>query len=252
MISRYEAYMDGVALSSLDDSIYVLDIQPAVVKPGVKTFKPANAPGAIVTRKDIERSAVTIIFEIHKYNPAERLAICQKVQKWADGSVLTTSDRTGQRLKGICEAYPAATAKHWTAPLSVTIVGYTPPYWENTTATTTTIAVEGTNTVEVPGNAPEAFVSATVTASYAITEMEFTVAGKTIRLEGLNVANGDVVSLGYNKQLLQIRHGTTSIVNKVTEDSADVLKVPCGESSAFSFSADGAAVCVYSVRGCWL
>ncbi len=252
MSSRYEAYMDGTSLSSLDTSIRVLDIQQADVTPTFRTVSIANTPGAIITKQVIDKSAVDIIFEIHKYNPADRLAVAQKVQKWAQGAILTTSDRTNQRLHAVCESFPNPNAKGWTEPLTIRFGGYNPPYWENTTATTATINLYGTETVDVPGNAPEALVEATVTASYTITEITFTLNGKTIKLEGLSVANGDTVTMGYNDQILTIKHGSTSVLDKVTSSSADVLKAVCGASNTFGFDADGAAVCVFSVRGCWL
>ena len=222
MTSRYEAYMDNVSLSSLDSSILVLDIQPADVTPNIRTLSIANTPGAIVTKKTIDKSAVDIIFEIHKYNPADRLAVAQQIQKWANGSILKTSDRTNQRLHAVCESFPNPNAKGWTEPLTIRFAGYNPPYWEDTTATTVEFALDGTETVAIPGNAPESFVTASVAVSTATTEMTFTVNSKSISLTGLSVASGGTVTMGYSNQILTIKHGSTSILNKVSSSNKSI------------------------------
>ena len=252
MTSRYEAYMDNVSLSSLDDSILVLDIRPGNPTPQIRTNRVAKRNGAQTGDKYFEKSSVEIVFEIHEYSISDRMEICQKVQKWANGNILETNDRTGQRLVCVCEEYPTVTAKDWTEPISMTFSGYCPPFWEDKTPTTKTLAYNADpDTVNVPGNAPETLVSATVTASEAITSMSFTVDGHEIELSGLSVASGDTVTIGYTKQIMYVRHNNSSILDKVTAQSADVLKARCGTANSFAFSADGSASCVFSVRGCW-
>ena len=250
-MSRYEAYMDSTSLSSLDSSIRVLDIQPADVSPSIRTVRIANIPGALVTNKMVEKSSVTIFFEIHKYSTSDRIAVCQKVHKWAKGTFLTTSDRSGQRLHAVCESYPNPNAKGWTEPLSITFSGYAPPFWEETTAVTKTILGSGTESLVIPGT-EEAFVSAAVTVTGSATSMTFTVDGKSIVLSGLTTVANDVIALGYNNQILYVNRNNTSIRDKVTASSADVLKVQCGGTSSLHFESDGTCSCAYSIRGCWL
>ena len=81
MISRYEAYMDGVALSSIDPSIYVLNLQPGDPVQNIVTRSVAGRPGARVTKRMQNSTSETVVFEIHEYDTVKRNEICQKVQK---------------------------------------------------------------------------------------------------------------------------------------------------------------------------
>lgn len=250
MTSRYEAYMDGTSLSSVDSSIYLLDIRPEVPSPQYKKYRMAMMDGMIVRDPYYERSGVNITFEIHKYGIADRMEVCQKVQKWANGSILTTNDRTNQQLHAVCEAFPVANAKNWTEPLTITFGGYRPPFWEDSTATTKTLSPESSVSATIPGNVSESLVSAVVTAAASISSLAFTVGGKTINLSGLSLSSGDEVSLTYNNGILSIKKGNTSLLDKMTGD--DYLSVKCGTDQLLYFDASGDASCVYSYRGCWL
>ena len=252
MTSRYEAYMNGVALSSLDDAIYILDIIPEAVSPQYKSFRTAKTNGALIRDPYYEKSAVSITFEIHEYDIAERMEICQKVQQWAKAGILTTNDRDGQRLNAVCESFPMPNARDWTSPLTVTLAGYNPPFWEDITATTHELETEEYATLLVPGNAPETLVSATVTAGESISSMTFMVGEKTLVLSDLGLSANDVVELTYSNGFLSIKKGTTSLLNKVSSGSDDLLTAKCGEHNYFLFNASGDATCVYSYRGCWL
>ena len=248
MKSRYEAYMDGIALSSVDPSIYILNIQPSEAKQSIRTSKVAGRAGARVTRKEQDSTSVTVLFEIHEYDTAKRQLICQKDQKWAEGNILTVSDRPEQRLKCVCEQYPRANAREWTEPVSVVFTGYNPPYWEEripTTVTTTSSA-----SAYVPGNAPESLVSCVVTASASISTLTLTVGSKSIVLDGIGASANDVITVGYDaNNVLFIKKNTTSILNKRTAGSADDLVAKCGEVNTFTTSANTSAV--FTVRGCW-
>lgn len=247
MISRYEAYMDGKALSSLDPSIYVLDIQYGDVQQSVSTRAVAGRAGARVIKKRFERSSVTIIFEIHEYDTVKRQSVCNKVQKWADGSILSASDRPGQQLRCVCESYPKVNAKGWTEPVSMTFSGYNPPYWENENETI--IKTTSSKKVYIPGNAPETLVSAVVTANSSISALTITTGVKSFVLTVSAVQN-DKIYIGYDENnILYIKKNTTSILGNRTGD--DDLTVPCGEFSTFSVSADASVSAEFRVRGCW-
>jgi len=253
MTSRYEVKMDGVSLAAQDSSICVLDIQPGAVSPQYRTSRAANRHGARVDDLYVEKSVVKVLFEIHKYSIADRMEVCQKVQKWARKGILTTNDRAGQRLHAVCESFPAANAKSWTAPLEVAFAGYFPPFWEDDTETTVTVSSGQSTSKNIPGNAPETLVSAVVTAGAALDSMTLTVNGKSLVLSGISVSTGGVVTVGYDGYGdLFVRNGNTSILNKVTAASADDLRVPCGTDNVpFAFASSAAATCVYKLRGCW-
>lgn len=251
MTSRYEAYMDGTALSTLDSSIYIHDIKYGEVRQNISTSKVAGRPGARVINKDVPSCSVTILFEIHKYGIADRQEVCQKVCKWANGSILTTNDRTGQELKCVCESYPSVSARDWTEQLSVTFAGYNPPYWQDSTPTTATMTgTSNSMSKYVPGSAPEALVSATITANASVSTITLAAGSKTMVLTGMGASTGDTITVGYDdNNILYIKKNGTSILNKRT--GADDLSVECGKESTFAYAASDRVGVVFSVRGCW-
>lgn len=249
MISRYEAYMDGIALSSIDPAIYVLDIQPGEVRQSVRTSQIARRAGARITDKRFESTSVSIVFEIHEYDTVKRQEICQKVQRWANGSILTVSDRPGQELKCVCEVYPKANAKTWTEPLTVGFTAYNPPYWQE--SIDTSLTVTSSTSVYIPGNAPESLVSAVVTVGASLSSATLAVGSKSIVLSGISASANDVIYVSYDEDyILSIKLNSTSILDKRTADSADDLVAKCGEYNTFSVSSNLSAV--FSTKGCWL
>lgn len=251
MISRYEAYMDDTSLSSLDNSIYVLDIQYGEVNKQISTTKVAGRVGSKISKNEAQSTSVTILFEIHDYDTVRRNAVCQKVQKWANGSILTVSDRPDQRLKCVCESYPHVNAKSWTEPLSVTFVGYNPPYWEEMDETEATYT-DTEQSVFVPGNAPSSLVSCNVTISSSLTSIKLSVGSKFIQLTGLSTSANDVIEIGYDENnIMFITLNDSSILNKRTAASADDLTAVCGEYNTFKAETTGSVTAVFTTRGCW-
>lgn len=248
---RYEAYMDGTALSSLDPSILVLDIQPVAPQINSTFASLANRPGSMVMRRKKASASVQITFEIHEYNIAKRQSVCQRVAKWADGAILVTNDRPDQRLHCICEQYPVVSAKGWTEPITMTFTGYLIPYWEE--ANPVTVSLTGTDeetTVYIPGNAGEALVSATVKANASVSSFTLTVGDTSITLSGLSMAANDTVTIAYDENLIQsIKKGNTSILDKRT--GADDLLAKSGEMVDFSIIASASVTATFTVRGCW-
>lgn len=249
MISRYEAYMDGTALSAIDPTIYVLDIEYPEIKKNIGRIKVAKKPGSRIIKEEAESTSVAITFEIHEYDIVKRRDICNKVQKWADGSILVVSDRPGQWLRCVCESYPTINARDWTSPVSMTFTAYNPPYWLDDMETSVTV-VNSSQTAFVPGNAPRTFVSAEVTVLSAITSCELSVGDTTITLTGLSTAVNDKIRIGYDENnILFITQNGTSIMDKRTSGSADDLTAVCGAWN--TFSAPSSCSTVFTMRGCW-
>ena len=255
MISRYEAYMDGEALSAVDPSIVVLDIAHSDPGLQIKRSTLGGRDGAIVNGKYIERASVTISFMLRVYNIADRQAACSRVVKWAKGKILKTNDRTGQFLACICEKFPViSSAMKWTDPLTVTFTGYGIPYWQEEYPKTATLTgTSDTDTFFVPGNADEAFVNVEVTAGASVSSMTVACGETSISLSGLSLSSNDVVKFAYDENgILSIKKGTTSLLDKRTAASSDNLIAKCGEENDLSITASGSITAVYSVRGCWI
>ena len=251
MLTRYEAYMDGVALSSIDPSIAVLDIVPVPGDINCAFATRANREGAVLTNKNKSSEGVQISFEIHEYSPMKRMDICQRVSKWANGEILQTSDRQGQRLRVMCSQYPVVNAKDWTAPVTVVFTAYVLPYWEeDAPAVISLTGTSGNAQIYAPGNAGEVLVEATVKANAAVTTFTLTVGSTHITLSGLSLAANDVVTISYDKNLIQsIKKGNTSLLDKRT--GSDDLLTTSGEYVTVEISADASITATFSARGCW-
>lgn len=253
MISRYEAYMDGTALSSIDPTIYVLDIQPADPSPKYTLSGVARRDGSVIENTYYEKAAVAVEFEIHEPDPAKRELTCQKIRKWAKKGILQVSTKPGQRLDCVCESFPVANAHTWTEPIQMSFAGYNPPYWEELNPTTVTLSGESdSGSVYVPGNADKAFVWADVACTNAITEITLTVGNTSMKLTGLSTEADDHIYVGYSKGYLYIKKNTVSIMDKRTAASSDDLIADCGVISSFSFSASASVSVTFKVRGCWM
>ena len=250
MISRYEAYMNGTALSSIDPSIYVLNIQPGDVKQNIRTNKVANRPGSRIGKTEIDNASVTIFFEIHEYDTVKRQAICQKVRKWAKKGILEISDRPGQRLNCVCDTFPVAKLREWTETLSVSFTAFNPPYWEEKNPVNVSISGASSASVYIPGNAPETLVSAVVTCGASISSITLSAGSKSLILSEIGASANDKIYVGYDEnRILYIKKNSTSILEKRTGD--DELVIPCGELVNFAVNASASLSTVFSVRGCW-
>ena len=253
MISRYEATLDGVALTSLSPSILITDIQ--YDEPGRRreTFVPAKTEGGRIVRTYKEKAKVHILFQIRAYETIMRQTICQAICAWArDGKMLQVSDRPGQRLMCVCSEMPTITsALRWTDSLTIGFEAQNPPYWQEDAETKLTLA--GSNVsglLVVPGSAPDTVVEATIIPQAALNEITLRVEDTTLTLTNLNAAVGNRITITYDDNLIQsIKNGNTSILNK--RSGADDLKAYCGKSNYTSFTATAACTVIFSARGRW-
>ena len=253
MISRYNAWIDGIALSSIHDRLYVADIvQEAITLQG-NAAKLAKGSGRYLSSRSREALRVTIDFELHVYDPAARQAICSEIAAWAQGRILETSDRPGQELHVVCDCPPCiSSAMRWTENISMVFTAYECPFWIDKNAKTTTVN-NGNESLFVPGNVPgdvaKAKVDAVVTASGSMTSLTITAGDTSITLSGISLSSGDTVTFSHDGNgILSIKKGTDSLLGKRTAASSDDLEVPCGAISTFSSNRN----CTFSVRGMWL
>lgn len=255
MISRYDAFLNGQALSAIHPDILVLDIRHTPASFKTESYTTAKRHGSRVYRRQADKASVQITFEIHSYSTVTRQAICQAVAQWArKGGILTTTDRPGQILDCICETPPSiASALRWTDPLTIVLTAYTLPFWQEANQSVLTLAqgTSGNGQLYVPGVVQDALVEVDATAKAKITSLSLTVGGRTIALSGLNVASGTVIKIAYDAEQIQsIKAGNTSLLDKRT--GVDDLTLDCGESTLCSFTSDAAVQVTFKTRGLWL
>lgn len=254
MISRYEVVLNGQALSSISASILILDVQYATPSIKNETYSVAKRQGARLHRRYYDRASVTINFEIHEYGIANRMKVCNAVQRWAkNGGVLQINDREGQRLRCVCESFPVIkSALKWTDVLSVTFSAYSLPFWEEISPSVLTLTgTSGSGSLYVPGCVDEAFAEVDITAGGTLTSLTLTANGRTMTLSGISVSSGSVVKIAYDDEMIQsIKVGNTSLLTKRT--GVDDLVFKCGESNSVSFTSNVSVTASFKVRGLWL
>jgi len=253
MISRYDASLNGVSISSINPAIVVTDIQYAEAGRKHQTYSLANMDGGQIYQSTKEKASVTILFMIRAYDVAERQRICRDIGRWAQmGGELKCNDREGQKLVCVCDAKPyISSAMRWTDNLPVTFTAYEIPYWQEVSISSLSLSgANGSGTLFVPGDAPETLVETTITASAALSSVSLTVNGKTMTLSELSIASGESIVVSYDEHgILSIKTGTTSLLNKRT--GADDLRAVCGEKNSVSFTASASCTVVFRARGRW-
>lgn len=254
MISRYEAILNNAPLSGISPDILILDIRytpPAIEN---ETYTVAKRQGARIRRRYVGKSTVVIDFAIMAYDTRRRQEICNSVAKWAkNGGILWTNDRTDQRLKCVCDAFPTITsALKWTDTLSITFSAYAIPFWEEIIpATLSLTGTSGSGRLYVPGNVDGALVEATIKVNKAINSVTLTANDTSITLAGISIGAGNTIVISYDDDGIQsIKNGTTSLLDKRT--GSDDLLANCGVVNALSFSAYASVTVDFKVRGLWL
>lgn len=256
MISRYEAFLNDIPLSSVSPSILITDIKYQSPVVGYELFNIAKRHGSRIWQRVVEQSQVTIEFAIREYSTYNRQTVCNAIVNWAkNGGVLKCNDRPGQRLACVCTEFPhIASVLKWTDTLSITFTAYQRPFWEDETPTIVTLTSTGSRVQQmafIPGNIEEALVEVEVEADDDVTSLSFDVGEYQMELSDLTMSEGDSMILYYDDHAIQhINQGLNSLIGNRT-GSTDLL-ARCGEQNVFRFRAYDAAHVTFKVRGLWL
>lgn len=253
MITRYEAIIDGIALSSINPDIIIHDINPVIGEYSYKTNTIAKRAGGLLTNEVLGSASVVISFEIHNYSIQKRQQICQDIIQWARGSVLETNDRKGQFLRGKCVSFPYVnSALEWTQIMTLTFSAFEQPYWQEKAESV--LELSGTTnegTLFVPGNAENTLVEAVITPVSTMANITINVGDTTMTLTGCGATTANPVVISYDsKRFLSINVGSTSILDKRTGDD-DLLAV-CGQDNEISYTASANVGVEIRARGLWM
>lgn len=252
MTTPYEITLNDIALSSLDETICVLDIREDA--PVLRsTTADLYGGGKRLLRQERDSLSIQAAFSIQEPDVNRRGEIFRSVLAWADaGGTLTISGRPGQQLHVICTAPPVLHAEDWTETLTLTFTTTTTPYWEDTEVTYA--AVPTVNALTLPGDGGDAPVSVYVAnrGSAALTQLVLTCGDTRMAFGGLSVAAGATFRLLYEDGLLTAEAGGESLLRCRTADSDDLLLAPCGKSCVVRVSADQSVSAVFSARGRYL
>lgn len=252
MNTRYHCSIDGRGLQDIDPAICVTDIREEAPEARAVTAS-CLGDGQRVLRTDRACLRVSVVFEVHAYDPARRKAIALKACDWAREGWLTVSDRPGQRLRVRCERLPAVgSALRWTDPLTVTFAAWALPYWQEARpAAAAFTGVSGSATLS-PGGTQPCCLEAEVTARKPVTSLTLTAGGRAIRLTGLGMKAGETLSIGYDGERRQfMRVGDRSVLARRSADSADDLTLEPRKPNTVGIEADGEVSAVVRGYGLW-
>ena len=236
MRSRYRVRLGDVHLDTLDKNLMILDVSHSPMQPRIQQTNTADLNGFEPSDAAyIEKTTVTVTFELHIYDIAKRNEACQKVNAWAQaGGSLRVNERSGQYLLVFETTYV--------------------PYWTSTTDSTLTLTGKAPKgNLSVDGNTGNALVLATITAQANVTSIQITAGSTTLKLTGLSMKNKDVMEIDYvHSRYLRIRVNGKSVMGNLNASSSDLLTVPCGAKTAIAISASGKVKAAIRARGYWL
>lgn len=232
MVSRFEVWLNGVALSSISDDIYIRDIKytPPSFADTVHTF--GGRSGGIFTKRILTSTTVQIDVELHSYLTDERSRLCEEVAAWAiSGGKLQLSDRPGRMLMVRLAAPPTITsALDWTEALTIQFSAFPLPYWQDELPITAEVESGTPGEMYGAGFAEPPFLEAVITPSAAgLTTLSLETGAGTISFTGLTGGADDVVTLGLDAHgLFTAKLGSASILANRTPESADDLRLSLG------------------------
>lgn len=249
MITRYNVWLDGEGLQTIDPSIIILDIQEQSPQTRYTTAEwAAGRDGTRFIRETRQTASVTVTFQVREYDVARRKTVTSDVAAWARrGRYLEINDRPDQRLCVRCTALPTVkSALKWTDTLTVTFTAYEWPYWESYHEESAAIAGGTPATLHVPGNGPYAYLSGDLTID-GTASVKIAVGDQYFDMR--NVSNA--LSWGYENGLLYIRSGDESVMAHRTTSSSDNLTVKPGSMATITVTSTAAVSGRVYTRGCY-
>lgn len=251
--TKYEAWMNGEALSGISPDLYISSIKATPPKATVTASEMAKRNGEHIDSIRWKGTSVSISFILRKSTGKIRQEIVQKVCAWAAKGVLEISDRPGQQLRVVCINPPYVDDScSWTTPITITLQTADFPFWESKTPASLTLSgSSGSGNLYVPGNAGEAYLEATITPGNSMANITITSGSTSITLTGVGATSANPLVIAYDGNgFLTIKVGTTSVLNKRT--GADDLVVECGKINAISYTASASVTAVFRARGLWM
>ena len=250
MVTRYDATMDGKALSAISDKILVMDIAESAPSIDTHTASRPSGAGSFVLGSRRESLAVTISFAVRAYSTEERKRILSDVAAWCEGEYLSVSDRPGQRLRVVCDTPPSIlSAMRWTETISVMFVAYVSPYWEAQEPLSASVEGEtGSVSLTPSGNAQDCVLEADITntGTGTLGTVMMTVWGKTMRFDGLGIAPGGVLSMRLKDGILTYPSAC------LTEESQDEIRLQQKITNVITYAADQPVSAVFYAREVYL
>lgn len=244
MILSRRVALDGAYLDEIHEAIVIRGINTGVPHEDLQAVSRMGGWGQRVTRQHWESMDVTVTFaiDVPKRNMELRREIWEDVVSWALGcGWLTVNYMPDRRLRVDKAILPGSgDLWAWTDSFTITFRAYNVPFWQD--ANPSAVAARNVSSFSGVLGVPGQFRTvADVTfhngSGSAMTSFSITVAGRTIALSGISLANGaDLVISHGTDGLLRVTAGGTSVYDKITSSSADDLYMDPG-TAAISMTA---------------
>ena len=217
MILAKRIALNGNYLDAQDTSIVIRRIDPGVPKESVSAVSLMGGYGQRMTMQHFDTLEVSVTFAIDKPKKSmdERRAVFDKAIAWASQKGwLTVNWMENRRMYVDKVVYPSSGDMwNWTDEYTIVFRAYGVPFWQDDTTTeaqnTLSAGTAKTITLTAAGTVETVMdVEYTNTSRSTCTTFKIEIAGKTLELTGLTLAQ--------NKSLI-ITHGTDGIL-EITED----------------------------------
>lgn len=240
METRYNASVNGVWLSDLDERIVVRDIREG--RPDARVVvaeKPANA-GAFFARANRKSLNVTVAFVLWERDVSERKKLLDQVKTWAGNNLvkLKTNDRPGQYLNvRMIEPPVIESAMKWLDEIELSFTAYEVPFWRVEEPVTAVTQGETVN-VYIPGNG-EAFADVTITnkGDDPFTCVWIYADEAMVAFKDLYIPKGGTLAVYHDETgILHAKANDQPALELRSVESDDDLIVHCGKQTDFSIS----------------
>ena len=257
MILMHRVALGGVQLDSVDNRIMVKGV--ATQAPNEKPITAQLAgDGARYMRTKRESLDVNVRIGLRIYDDDmdDREELMEQVVGWANSlpAWLTTDQKPGRRLWVESVKVPAmGDPAEWTNEFTFAFTAQSSPWWEDSTATTKTLAQNdaGSDSITMPGNT-ETIGEASIQnkSGSTINTLTLTINGHSMSFTSLGLANNGTLVIDHARvggvTVLRAKIGSTSVLAKRTGADEFILKPG---SNAISYEAGGDVIITVSARG---
>ena len=257
MILQHRVALNSVQLDSVDDRIMVKGVstQAANEKP-ITAQRAGNGLRYNRTKRESLDVNVRIGLRIFDDEMDEREELMEQVDAWAESlpAYLTTTQKPDRRIWVESVRTPAhGDPAEWTNEFTYTFTAQALPWWENTDATSKSLAQddEGEDTLVMPGSADTvADVTVQNKSGNTINNITITVNDTEMTFTGIGLTNNAYFTLDHvlvkGAYVLRARIGNASKLNCMSGD--DELILHPGNNN-ISYSAEGDVIVTISARG---
>lgn len=238
MITRYRAWMDGIALDEIDEHIIIRDISESAPVLDINTAARPGTDGMQLLGITRTMLTVAITLEIHDRRTDRRQATADRVNAWCRGKVLTVSTRPGKRLSVVCTGYPAvSSALRWTDALTIMLTAYEVPYWEDAEAMTETAEGQASDerTLTVGGTADTVLeVDIRRTGATTLNPVRIKAGASLLELVDVGLKEGETLHISHDEAgrltltIDGVEDAPRSVYNCLTPESSDDLVISPG------------------------